>query len=144
VNNATMTYTVGSQTRTVAITRQVFRNGIAPAVDYTDLWYNASESGWGMAISHQSDIMFLAWYVYDGTGKPFWYVAPACAVNGSSCSGSLYRTTGPALGQTFNPLQVQAVLVGSAIVSFVDANNAVLSYTVDGVSSTKTITRQTF
>ena len=144
VNNASMTYTVGSQTRTVAITRQVFRTGTAPAVDYTDLWYNASESGWGMAISHQSDTMFLAWYVYDGSGKPFWYVAPACTVSGSSCSGSLYRTTGPPLGPTFNPAQVQATLVGSAIASFVDANNAVLSYTVDGVSATKTITRQTF
>ena len=32
----------------------------------------------------------------------------------------------------------------TAIVSFVDANNAVLSYTVDGVSATKTITRQLF
>ena len=144
VNNATMTYTVGAQTRTVTITRQVFRTGTAPAVDYTDLWYNTAESGWGMAISHQSDVMFLAWYVYDATGKPFWYVAPACAVSGSSCSGALYRTTGPPLGPTFNPSQVQAFQVGSAIVSFIDANNAVLSYTVDGVSATKTITRQTF
>ena len=143
-NNASMTYTVGSQTRTVAITRQVFRTGATPAVDYTDLWWNPSESGWGMAISHQSDIMFLAWYVYDGTGKPIWYVAPACSVNGSSCSGSLYRTTGPALGPTFNPAQVQAFEVGSAIVSFIDANNAVLSYTVNGVAATKTITRQVF
>jgi len=144
VNNATMTYTAGTQTRTVTITRQVFRNGAVPAVDYTDLWYNANESGWGMAISHQSDVMFLAWYVYDSGGKPFWYVAPACAVSGSGCSGSLYRTTGPALGPTFNPNQVQAFQVGSAIVSFIDANTAVLSYTVDGVSATKTITRQTF
>ena len=143
-NNGSMTYTVAGQTRTVPITRQVFRSGTSPAVDYTDLWYNASESGWGMAITHQSDTMFLAWFVYDGTGKPFWYVAPACTVNGSSCSGSLYRTTGPAFGPTFNPAQVQAVNVGSAIVSFIDANNAVLSYTVDGVSATKTITRQAF
>jgi hypothetical protein len=143
-NNGTMTYTVAGQTRTIPITRQVFRTGAAPAVDYTDLWYNAAESGWGMSITHQSDIMFLAWYVYDGTGKPFWYVAPACTVNGSSCSGSLYRTTGPAFGPTFNPSQVQAFSVGSAIVSFIDANDAVLSYTVDGVSATKTITRQAF
>jgi len=143
-NNGSLTYSVAGQTRTLPIARQVFRNGAAPAVDYSDLWYNASESGWGMSITHQSDTMFLAWYVYDSSGKPVWYVAPACAVSGSSCSGSLYRTTGPAFGPTFNPNQVQAFEVGSAIVSFIDANNAVLSYTVNGVTATKTITRQAF
>jgi len=97
-----------------------------------------------MAMSHQFGVMFLAWYVYDGTGKPMWYVVPACTVSGSSCSGSIYRTTGPAFGPTFDPTKVQAILAGSAIVSFVDANNAVLSYTVDGVSGTKTIARQVF
>jgi hypothetical protein len=39
---------------------------------------------------------------------------------------------------------VQATPVGSAIVSFIDANNGVLSFTVDGTSATKTITRQLF
>ena len=143
-NNGSMTYTVAGQTRTVPIVRQVFRNGATPAVDYTDLWYNASESGWGMSITHQSDTMFLAWYVYDATGKAIWYVAPSCVASGSSCSGSLYRTTGPAFGPAFNPAQVQAFAVGSAIVSFIDANNAVLSYTVNGDTATKTITRQAF
>ena len=144
-NAASMTYTVAGQTRTVGIVRQVFQNGSTPpAVDYTDLWYNAAEPGWGMAMSHQYGVMFLAWYVYDASGKPSWYVLPACTVSGSSCSGSIYRTTGPAFGPVFDPNQVQAFLVGSAIVSFIDANNAVLSYIVDGVSSTKTITRQVF
>jgi hypothetical protein len=145
-NAASMTYTVGTQTRTVAIVRQIFLIPATspPAVDFTDLWWNPSESGWGMAMAHQFGNVFLAWYVYDGTGKPFWYVAPACTVSGSSCSGALYRTTGPAFGPPLDPNQVHAFAVGSAIVSFVDANNAVLSFTVDGVTATKTITRQLF
>ncbi len=144
-NNASMTYTVGTQSRTVAITRQPLGTGTTPpAVDYSDLWWNPSESGWGMAMAQQFGNVFLAWYVYDGTGKPVWYVASNCVVSGSSCSGTLYRTTGPAFGPTFDPTQIHAFSVGSAIVSFVDANNAVLSYTVDGVSSTKNITRQVF
>ena len=145
-NTASFNYTVGSSTRTVPIVRQVFpvAQSPTPAVDYTDLWWNASESGWGMAISHQFGNIFLAWYVYDANGKPFWYVAPACTVNGSGCSGTLYRTTGPAFGPPLDPTKVQATAVGSAIVSFVDANNAVLSYTVNNVTATKTITRQLF
>ena len=144
--NASLTYTVGTLTRTVPIVRQVFpvAQSPTPAVDYTDLWWNPSESGWGMAITHQFGNIFLAWYVYDANGKPFWYVAPACTVSGSSCSGTLYRTTGPAFGPPLDPSKVKATAVGSAIVSFVDANNAVLSYTVDNITATKTITRQLF
>ena len=145
-NNASMSYTVGSRSRTIAIVRQIFLVAATspPAVDYTDLWWNPNESGWGMAITQQFGNIFLAWYVYDSSGKPFWYVAPSCAVSGSSCLGTLYRTTGPPFGPPLDPTKVQPFAVGSAIVSFVDANNAVLSYTVDGVSATKVIQRQLF
>lgn len=145
-NAASMTYTLPGFTRTVPIVRQVFpvAQTDPPAIDYTDLWWNASESGWGIAITQQYGNMFLAWYVYDATGRPIWYVAPACTVTGSACSGTLYRTTGPAFGPPLDPAKVQATEAGSAIVSFVDANNAVLSYVVDGVNATKVITRQLF
>jgi hypothetical protein len=144
-SNGSMSYIVGTQSRTVLITRQSLGSGTTPpAIDYSDLWWNPNESGWGMAITQQFGNMFLAWYVYDSTGKPLWYVASNCVVTGSSCSGALYRTTGPPFGPPLDPLKVNAFQVGSAIVSFVDANNAVLSYTVNGVSATKTITRQIF
>lgn len=144
-NNASLTYTAGGQTRTVPITRQPVASGTAPpAVDYTDLWWNPSESGWGMAITHQFNVMFLAWYVYDGSGKPVWYVASNCAVSGNGCSGTLYRTTGPSLGATFDASRVQSFAVGTVSVNFGDPNNAMLSYTVNGATSSKAITRQLF
>jgi len=145
-NAASMSYSVGSQSRTVSIVRQIFPVAATspPAVDYTDLWWNPNESGWGMAIAHQFGNIFLAWYVYDASGKPFWYVAPSCTVSGSGCSGTLYRTTGPAFGPPLDPNKVQAFAVGAATVSFSDANNAVLSFTVDGITATKTLTRQIF
>ncbi|HXZ49192.1 MAG TPA: hypothetical protein VEG27_09230 [Usitatibacter sp.] len=144
-NNASMSYTVAGQTRTVAITRQPLAAGsVPPAVDYSDLWWNPSESGWGLAMAQQYGVIFLAWYVYDASGKPVWYVASDCVVSGSSCSGTLYRTTGPPFGPTFDSTQIKVFEAGSVLVSFIDANNAVLSYTVDGVSATKTITRQVF
>jgi hypothetical protein len=143
-NNATMTYTLGTQTRTVPITRQPISSGSVPGVDYTDLWWNPNESGWGMAIAQQGSIMFLAWYVYDNGGKPVWYVASACAVSGSGCSGSLFKTTGPPLGPTFDATQVHAVSAGTVSLSFSDANNGTLTYTVNGVTASKAITRQLF
>ena len=144
-NSATMTYTLAGQTRTVPLTRQVFQSGTTPpAVDYTDLWWNPSESGWGMAVSHQYGVMFLAWFVYDGSGNPVWYVASNCTVSGSSCSGKLYRTTGPAFGPTFDPSRVQVFEVGTVTATFGDANSGSLSYTIDGVTSSKKIQRQLF
>jgi len=145
-DNASMTYTgVVGQTRTVAITRQPLAAGTTPpAVNYTDIWWSGpSESGWGMAITQQFSTMFLAWYVYDNLGKPFWYVA-TCTLVGTSCSGDVLRTTGPAFGAAFNPSQVHAFTAGTINVSFSDGNNATLNYTVNGIGGTKSITRQLF
>jgi len=143
-NNASLTYTLGTQTRTVPITRQPISGGSIPGVDYTDLWYNAAESGWGLAIAQQGSVMFLAWYVYDSSGKPMWFVASNCAVSGTSCTGALFRTTGPAFGPTFDSTAVHVTQVGTVSVNFSDPNNGVLSYTVNGVTATKNITRQAF
>jgi alpha-tubulin suppressor-like RCC1 family protein len=144
-SNGSMTYSgVAGQTRTVAITRQPLSAGTTPpAIDYTDIWWNPSESGWGMAITQQFSTMFLAWYVYDSAGKPMWYVA-TCTLKGTTCAGDLLRTTGPNFGPTFNSSQVQAFNAGTVSVNFTDGNNATLSYTVNGASAAKTITRQLF
>lgn len=144
-NNASMTYDVRGQGRTVQIVRQVFASAATPpAVDYTDLWWNPAEPGWGMAVTHEYGVIFLTWYVYDGTGKPLWYVSSNCTVVGSGCSGTLYQTSGPPLGPTFDPAAVHATAVGTVVIGFVDANNALLAFTVNGVTSTKVITRQLF
>ena len=142
---ASMTYTVSGQTRTVSLTRQPLATGTTPpAVDYTDIWYDGpAESGWGMAMAQQFGVNFLAWYVYDASGRPTWLVA-TCIMSGSSCAGTLFRTVGPPLGPTFNTNLVQATPAGTVLVIFTDANNAILSYTVDGVSATKPIKRQLF
>jgi YVTN family beta-propeller protein len=146
-DNASMTYTVAGQTRTVAISRQVFQaTGATPATNYTDLWWNPSESGWGLAVTQQFRVMFLAWYVYNAAGNPVWYVVSNCAVNaaGNGCSGTIYRTTGPPFGPVFTPGMINVVEVGSATLSFSDGNNGMLSFVVDGVAGTKAITRQIF
>jgi len=143
-NNASMSYTVAGQSRTVAITRQLFGSTSAPAVDFTDLWFNQNESGWGMAVTQRYDIMFLAWFVYDDAGKPMWYVGPSCTVTGNSCSGQLFSTTGPPFGPTFNPASVVPAAAGTVKVDFTGPNDATISYTVNGVSGVKTVQRQTF
>ncbi|HSN21668.1 MAG TPA: hypothetical protein VLS49_13380 [Usitatibacter sp.] len=146
-SRATMSYTVGGVSRAMPIQRQVFASGSTPpTVDYTDLWWNAAQSGWGIAISHQYNIMFLAWFAYDASGKPVWYVASKCDVvaSGNGCSGPLYRVTGPPFAPTFDAAQVHPTPVGSVGVTFTDPNNGTINYTVNGATASKAITRQVF
>src|SRR5690242_9582277 len=68
------------------------------------LWWNPNESGWGIHFTQRGNTMFAAWYTYDASGAPKWYVASSCAVSGNGCSGSLYQVTGPRFfGVPFNP-----------------------------------------
>jgi hypothetical protein len=144
-NSATMSYIVNGQSRTVPIVRQVFRTGSnPPAVNFTDLWFNPNEAGWGLLVTQQFDVMFLAWFVYDNNGKPVWYVVSDCAVVGNGCSGTVFSTIGPPFGPTFNPTQVVGFPQGTINLTFSDANNGVLTLIVNGVSGTKSITRQLF
>lgn len=114
--------------------------------NFTDLWWNASESGWGVSITHHttSNVAFIAWYTYDGVGNPKWYVASACRISGNACSDTLYETTGPPFGPTFNPAQVRVTAVGSITLSFSSLNNGTMTYNVRGSTGTKFITRQAF
>jgi hypothetical protein len=112
------------------------------------LWWNPAESGWGLTIEQQSDVMFLALYVFDTSGNPVWYVAPDCqvAASGQGCTGILYATKGPLQNLPFDPSKVQARAVGTATVAFSNASNGTLSYTINNSSVliTKPITRQAF
>jgi len=60
-------------------------------------------------------------------------------------TGVLYRTTGPAFNTLpFDPSHVTATPVGSATLTFASGNAGTFAYTVNGVSQSKSITRQVF
>ena len=119
------------------------------STDYTDLWYNPAESGWGINVIQQYNTIFATLFVYAGDSSPTWFVAsdiePQPAGSLTSFSGTLYRTTGPAytLG-SFNPGSVVATAVGSITFAFTSENTATLVYSVNGTTYTKSIQRQTW
>ena len=121
----------------------------APALNFQALWWNApanSESGWGVNIAHQGDVLFATWFTYDTDGSGMWLVMSDGRLAGTNTySGALYRTTGPAFSSaSFSPSQVVATPVGSATFTFSDANNGSFLYTVNGITQTKPIVRQTY
>jgi len=45
-----------------------------PPVNYSDLWWNPSESGLGITVNQGStNEVFATWYAYDANGNPVWY-----------------------------------------------------------------------
>lgn len=151
-------FTVNNLTAWGPITRQVFASpvpqctaGSSPSTtNYQDLWWGApagSESGWGVNIAHQGDVVFATWFTYAPGGTGMWYVMSDGRRTGTGrFSGTLYRTTGPGYNRIgdWNPALVTVTPVGTGTFAFSDASNGTFAYTVDGVSQTKAITRQVF
>jgi len=63
-------------------------NGQATGTILSDLWGNAAEPGWGVTVQHQSEVVFLTFFIYRADGTPYWV------------TGTLTRTT-PGNGITF-------------------------------------------
>jgi hypothetical protein len=156
-SNGTFSYTVNGVTQSKAITRQAFAAlptctssaspNLAGATNYQDLWWVAAgaEAGWGINFTHQSDTIFATWFTYDSAGAATWVSATLARTGSGVYSGELIRTAGPAFSAVpFDPSLVTRRSVGTMTVTFANGNSAVMAYTLDGVSQTKSITRQLF
>jgi lysyl endopeptidase len=121
-------------------------NGGGGGIDYTDLWWNPNESGWGLnLVQHPSGTIFGVWYTYGEDRARTWYVVPSGTWTASNVySGAVYATAGPAFNGPFDPSLVRRTQVGTATFTFADANNATFAFTVSGISGTKSITRLPF
>lgn len=145
-NTGTMTFTINGVNGAKAITRQIFASGTTPATaDYSGIWWNPNESGWGMALQRQKDMNFATIYTYDASGNPTWYVASSCPVVATGCTGSLYSITGGSpLTSAWSGSSLNVAPVGSLTLAFTDANTGAMSYTLNGVNGSRNIARQVF
>ena len=147
---AVFTYTAEGVSGTKQITRLAYGNDTpkwTTGTDYTDLWWSGNtENGWGVNITQHGNNVFVAFYIYDVDGRPMFVIMPGVTFTGSnSITSKLYSTTGPWFGNTvFDPSLVKVTEVGNATITFSNTNNAVITYTLNGVSVTKYITRQLF
>jgi predicted dienelactone hydrolase len=155
-NTGTFFYTVNGITQTKPITRQVFgplptcayasQPNLALAINFQDLWWKPSESGWGLSLTQQGTTIFGVWFTYEQDGTPIWlsFTATPTSVPGTY-TGALYRASGPAFYTLpFVPTHVTQSQVGTATLTFTDGNHAAFAYTLFGVAQAKSITREVF
>ena len=147
---------------TKAIQKQVYGSRAATCVpttsdrssltNYQDLWWNPSESGWGINLTQQTlnsvETMFATLFTYDAGGNGVWLVmSDGAQQSDGSFLGDLYIVTGASAfnAQPFVPIGSANVRkVGTMRLAFSSGTTGTLSYTFDGVTVTKSIIRQVF
>jgi len=113
----------------------------------TDLWFDPSESGWGLSIvQHDNLNIFGVWFTYDSQGKPTWLFVPGGTWSDpDTFTGPLLTARTPPqnfFNSTFDPSVVVKTIVGTATLHFDDAEvgDATFAFT-DGTRVRKHITR---
>jgi hypothetical protein len=115
------------------------------STDYTDIWYNPAESGWGVNFAQNDKFIFATFFIYGPGGAPVWYTAQLARTSSDVYSGPVYATSGTWFGAaTFPPVPPSAVVtVGDATFTASSDVRGTLRYRIDTVNVTKTIERQT-
>jgi hypothetical protein len=138
-----------------------------PAANYSDMWWNPSESGWGLSFTQHpsTNQVFAVWYTYDprepggsGQSKPLWIVMPGGTwTSPTTLTGSVYVTNGVPFNQSgTNPRNNP---VGTFTFSFSGSSSGQFTYDIaapaglapsdpaynlPSMSGSKSITRQSF
>jgi C-terminal processing protease CtpA/Prc len=120
-----------------------FNIDVNSTTEITGLWWNANESGWGVTLTQQYDIIFATLFTYNDDGSPTWYFASDCRVTVSGCSGELFRATGGAeITAEWGDRTIDVEDVG--FISFTFSSDGVgrMTFTINGEVGVKEITRQ--
>ena len=136
----------------------------APAANYTDMWWNPSESGWGISFLQHAGTnqVYAVWYTYDprepegNAHKPLWIVMSGGTwTSPTTITGPVYVTNGVPFSQPGGKTAQNQV--GTFTFNFSSAGSGTFSYSIAAAgnpgepgaglpafSGTKPIVRQSF
>ena len=109
-----------------------------PAANYSDMWWNPGEAGWGLSIAQHAGTnqVFAVWYTYDprepaasGRSKPLWFVMPGGTwTTPTRLTGTAYVTNGVPFNQAgSNPRNNVA---GTFTFDFASASSGTFMYNI--------------
>lgn len=147
----TFSYTINNRAGTKIVERLGLAVDYSNDYDFSDMWWDSGESGWGVSVISTYGPLLATWYTYDSGGKPVWYVSDVCQVfdaptRGASCFGTnLYQVIGGSpLTTPWNAGGLTIRPVGRVSFVFADELNGVMEYTIDGIASKRKISRLPF
>lgn len=101
------------------------------------LWWNKQESGWGLFLIDQGNIIFPAWYTYDQNGKAIWSIGALKPEADGSYQGVMHRYTGVPLAQINGQAADPAQPFVAATITFPKEDTLTFKYVKDGVTQSK-------
>jgi hypothetical protein len=114
--------------------------------DQSDLWWNSSENGWGIQFVQRGSAIFATMFVYDAAGSPIFYVSTMDGTKANGVlnfTGDLFATHGSWFGTVpYNLANFGFVKVGTMTWQKSSGEAGALTYSVNGVNVTKSLTRQ--
>jgi hypothetical protein len=120
------------------------------AANYSDIWWDPAEPGWGLTLADHEINLWAVWYTYRQDGSPTWMFVSGGTFDAGHTrfSGTLYQATGPSWRAAFTSRAVTVNPVGSVTLDFAPAGaaggQATFTYTVGNVTATKKIERYPF
>ena len=142
--SATLTYVADGQ----SVTRRIERFGdsrpcrwttsleASPVekANFTSLWSNPADPGWGLAISHHAGSIFAVLFTYDATNRPTWMVmSRGKQLAPGQFAGELYR-----IGKS------QVRDAGSMSLRFDASDEGIVSWRIDGTEFRAPLFKQRF
>jgi hypothetical protein len=115
---------------------------VMAAIDFTDLWWNPAEPGWGVNFVQSDNFIFATFFIYGPANKPTWYTGQLTRDSNGIWTGPLYSSTGSYFGAVFNGTQRDIDQVGNATFIADSDTTGSLSYNVDSVTVSKPVERQ--
>ena len=113
--------------------------------DVTDVWWPNAETGWGIQLVQNADVVFATMYVYGTENQPVFFVAllenPPGGGTGT-WTGTLYVSHGSFFAAPWSPALAGEVPVGTMTFALTGIGTGTLDYTVGADSVSKTLNRQ--
>jgi hypothetical protein len=142
-DRGTFAYTINDTPRVRSITRFAF--GPLPTCAFAGLddprrantfegnWWTAggAESGWGLYLAHQGEIIFVGWFTYDADGTPTWFSATTKRIADGVYRGDVIQSTGPSFDTVpFDSQGVRRSTIGTMTLAFFNASHVSFEYSV--------------
>lgn len=108
-------------------------------------WWKASESGWGLTVFDQGNVLAPTWFTYDDDGEPSWLiVGGAFEQADGTYRGELLRFTGTRYDQINGAAAASVTPVGNIVLRYAGEDVLDFEYTVSGTLQRKTLARFPF
>lgn len=124
--SAEFSWQIGAESGSETFTRFQFASGYTPQ-NYTGMWFDPNESGWGISIDSLADTRIALVFFYDGNNQPRWVLGSGANASGTEFDMLSFTGFCPWCTTT----EAQPVAGGTMTLNFNGNRNAAVNMAVD-------------